>query len=80
MALAAVPLGDNRTTSPVETVRTGHEPVRTERPFYKAWWFWTAVGVVVAGGVTSMILLTGGNNRVASGMDGTFDASTFPAR
>lgn len=26
------------------------------RPFYKAWWFWTTVGVVVAGGVVGAVL------------------------
>lgn len=40
---------------PVAPVETG--PVRereiSERPFYKTWWFWTAVGVVVVGGVVT---------------------------
>jgi hypothetical protein len=32
-------------------------PVRTaSTPFYKTWWFWTAVGVAVAGGATGVIV------------------------
>ncbi len=27
------------------------EPDESPRPFYKKWWFWTGVGVVIAGGV-----------------------------
>lgn len=45
--------------SPVAT----HEVVETERPphakpIYKKWWFWTAVGVVVAGGVATAVVLS----------------------
>ncbi len=29
----------------------------TSRPFYSRWWFWTAVGVVVAGGVVAGIVV-----------------------
>ena len=28
-------------------------PVVKGTPFYKTWWFWTVVGVVVAGGATA---------------------------
>ena len=26
------------------------------KPIYKQWWFWTAVGAVVAGGVTGLVV------------------------
>jgi tetratricopeptide (TPR) repeat protein len=32
------------------------EPLGEERPFYKAWWFWTTLGAVVAGSVTAYLL------------------------
>ena len=35
------------------------EPVSEASPFYKTWWFWTGVGVVVAGAATTAILLSG---------------------
>jgi tetratricopeptide (TPR) repeat protein len=36
-------------------------PVVAEaRPFYKSWWFWTAVGVVAVGGGTVIALTAGG--------------------
>lgn len=31
------------------------------RPIYKRWWFWTAVGAVVAGSVTAAVLATAGD-------------------
>jgi hypothetical protein len=36
--------------------KTGTTPIST--PFYKTWWFWTVAGVVVAGSVTTAVLLT----------------------
>ena len=36
-----------------------------ETPVYKTWWFWTGVGVVVAGGVVAAVLLSGGTDRPA---------------
>lgn len=33
------------------------------RPFYTRWWFWTAVGVVVAGSVAALLLLPRGVER-----------------
>jgi hypothetical protein len=40
-------------------------PVEAERPVYKKWWFWTGIGVVVAGGVVAAILISqsGGTAR-----------------
>jgi hypothetical protein len=32
-------------------------------PFYSRWWFWTAAGVVVAGGVVAAFALSGGASR-----------------
>jgi hypothetical protein len=28
------------------------------RPWYRTWWFWTAVGAVVLGGATAAVVLT----------------------
>ena len=38
------------------------------RPFYKKWWFWTAMGVVVAGTTTAVVATqTGGDDRLPRG-------------
>lgn len=36
----------------------------TDKPLVKKWWFWTIVGVVVAGGVATAILLNSGTKTV----------------
>ncbi|MCB9558072.1 MAG: hypothetical protein H6707_18300 [Deltaproteobacteria bacterium] len=35
------------------------------RPIYKRWWFWTAIGVVVAGGATATALALGAERKSA---------------
>jgi hypothetical protein len=35
-------------------------PTETGSPFYKTWWFWTGVGVVVAAGVVTAVALSSG--------------------
>jgi hypothetical protein len=32
-------------------------------PIYERWWFWTAIGVVVAGGVVAALLIPGGTTK-----------------
>jgi hypothetical protein len=29
------------------------------RPLYRKWWFWTAIGAVVAGGVVAAVIVSG---------------------
>ena len=36
------------------------------RPFYKKWWFWTAVGVVVAGTATAVVATQTGGSETSS--------------
>jgi hypothetical protein len=46
-------------------------PTETGSPFYKTWWFWTGVGVVVAAGVVTAVALSsgkGGSNVPASAL------------
>ena len=38
-------------------------PPQAEAPIYTKWWFWTGIGVIVAGGIVAAILLSGGTNR-----------------
>jgi len=38
-------------------------PPPASSPFYKKWWFWTAVGVVAAGTVAALLLVPGGVTR-----------------
>jgi hypothetical protein len=46
------------------------QPVEAESPIYKKWWFWTGVGVLVAGGViTAVVLSSGGTTRPNCPMD-----------
>lgn len=45
------------------------------RPWYRTWWFWTIVGVAVAGGVTtSVVLAVPGEDH----QDGTFGSVQMP--
>jgi len=46
--LSPAAVSTNATASPVLHARVPSTPAHP-RPFYKRWWFWTAVGVVVAG-------------------------------
>jgi hypothetical protein len=42
--------------------------LQPEAPFYTTWWFWTAAGVLVAGGITgAVIAATRGTDNSASG-------------
>ena len=45
-------------------------PPRAEqdRPFYSQWWFWTAVGVGVAGIATTAVLLSTDDKPVSHGV------------
>jgi hypothetical protein len=43
------------------------EQTSIDQPIYKKWWFWTGVGVVVAGGIVTAILLTRPSNNPCSG-------------
>ena len=36
------------------------EPLAAQKPFYKRWWFWTAVGVVAAGALTTYLMVPKG--------------------
>lgn len=36
------------------------QPVEAGSPIYKKWWFWTGIGVVVAGGVIAAVALSSG--------------------
>jgi hypothetical protein len=38
-------------------------------PVYKRWWFWTAIGVVVAGGVAAALLIPGPTTRPSCPLD-----------
>jgi hypothetical protein len=43
-------------------------PAQTEEsPFYKKWWFWSAVGAVVVAGTVTAIFLTRGSKSACSG-------------
>ncbi len=58
---------------PVDPTKT--EPKRNQpkiveagTPFYKTWWFWTAIGVGVAGVVTTAVLLSQDDDPVEAGI------------
>src|SRR6266700_1025221 len=51
---------------PVLVARPGEPPPREPaHPVYTRWWFWTGIGVVVAGGVAAALLIPGGTTRPA---------------
>jgi hypothetical protein len=41
------------------------QPSPEEAPVYKKWWFWTGIGVVVAGTVVAVLVLSGGKTMPA---------------
>ena len=49
----------SNTASGTLIAQPGPRPEDTETPVYKKWWFWTGIGVVVAGGIVAAVLLTG---------------------
>jgi tetratricopeptide (TPR) repeat protein len=68
------PLPRRDVAGPTHQPLPAHEPLPPpERPFYKTWWFWTAIGVVVACGTVSAIVASrvGGDTRVPEGELGT---------
>jgi hypothetical protein len=42
------------------------EKVEDRKPFYKTWWFWTLVGLVVAGGAVGVAAGGGGGGGGSS--------------
>ena len=48
---------------------TSDEPASRTPPVYKRWWFWTVIGVAVAGAVTAGVVATqvGGSDRLPAG-------------
>lgn len=52
---------------PVGPVPVKEREVAAPTPFYKTWWFWTAVGVVVVGGGTTAYLLARNADSTSTG-------------
>jgi hypothetical protein len=50
------------TTSSSATL-VGQPAPPADEPIYKKWWFWTGIGVVVAGTIVAVLLLSGGKTR-----------------
>ena len=52
---------------------------KSTAPIYKKWWFWAIVGVAVVGGAVGGVVAgtTGGDDWVASGVDGRFSLGDF---
>jgi hypothetical protein len=54
-------------TQPAATLTaTAPPPANESHPFFTRWWFWTIVGVAVAGGVVGAIVLSGGKPSCAA--------------
>jgi len=70
-----VPLGSAPSTlappapeaAPAVDLSARPEAGHDDRPFYKAWWFWTAAGAVVVGGTLTAILLAGRSSDPCAG-------------
>lgn len=60
----AAPPPDPTAGGPVLVARPDTAGATDEsHPVYKRWWFWTAIGVVVAGGVAAALLIPGPTTR-----------------
>jgi hypothetical protein len=56
---ATSPATDEHGSDPLGITRAGPPPdLEASPPVYKRWWFWTGVGVLVAGGVVTGVLLS----------------------
>jgi tetratricopeptide (TPR) repeat protein len=54
--------------APKKNVVAVKKPVTVERPFYKKWWFWTAIGAaVVAASVTTAVVASSGDSYTKEG-------------
>jgi tetratricopeptide (TPR) repeat protein len=67
IALVVIRLAPPATTPPgldLSAQSTSAEAASSARPIYKTWWFWTGAAVVVAGAVTTAVVLgsKGGSN------------------
>lgn len=78
-APVAEPADTGKPAAPPAAVATpANEPEagavkKTTRPFYRKWWFWTAVGVAAAGVTAGVVASqTGGSDRVPEGELGGF--------
>jgi hypothetical protein len=61
---APPPAGPDATAPAVALNATAPPPGDSEHhPIYTRWWFWTAIGVVVVGGVVGAVLLSGGSTK-----------------
>ena len=71
--ILSIPLRLESRRSPAAPVITPLAPAPRPRPFYKKWWFWTAVGAVVAGAVVGGVVAsqTGGSDWVPVGDSGS---------
>jgi hypothetical protein len=60
-AYGTPPAGAQPTSgSPVLVSAQGAPPAGDDHPVYTRWWFWTALGVVAAGGIAAALLIPGG--------------------
>jgi hypothetical protein len=48
---------------PAAMLTSAPQPAEESHPIYTRWWFWTAIGVVVAGGVVAAVALSGGTSK-----------------
>jgi hypothetical protein len=79
VALAAPPPAPPTTTSAVEASLEAKPSPPTEpasdaeaAPFYERWWFWTAVGVVAAGAITTAVVLVHDKKSTCTGTCSTW--------
>lgn len=75
--LASVGSEDEPRTITVPAPIANPEPIAEAegRPWYRTWWFWTVVGVVVAGGVTAGVIA---GTRPEEHQDGTLGTVQMP--
>lgn len=72
---ATAPAGDKAVPPaalPPSSAKTSTD-IPADTPVYKRWWFWTVIGVAVAGAATGAVVATqtGGSDRLPSGELGT---------